>query len=101
MNKDRHFPPDVSLCLFLRFGKHRKDERPEDKTEKKGPSKSKTDDVRAVEERTQHMRLENERWGAQFSWLENLLSTQLAKWSNKVGLVFESTPTPICGMSFF
>lgn len=69
--------------------------------EKKGSSKSKTEDVRAVEEKTQHMRLENERWGAQFSWQENLLNTQLAKWSNKVGIVFESTPTSICGISFF
>lgn len=39
--------------------------------EKKGSSKFKTEDGRAVEEKTQHMRLENERWGAQFSWLEN------------------------------
>lgn len=69
--------------------------------ERKGSSKSKTEDVRAEEEETQHMRLENERWGAQFSWLENLLSTQLGKWSNKVGVVFESTSMSICGMSFF
>ncbi|XP_056868673.1 partitioning defective 3 homolog isoform X5 [Takifugu flavidus] len=46
---------------MFRFGKHRKDERPEDKMEKKGSSKSKTEDVQAVEEKTQHMRLENER----------------------------------------
>lgn len=83
---------------YFRFGKHRKDEQPEDKMEKKGSTKSKTEEVRAVEEKTQHMRLENERWGVQFSWLENLLSTQLAKWSNKVWVVFESTPMSICGM---
>lgn len=47
--------------------------------ERKGSSKSKTEDVRAVEEETQHMRLEHERSGAQFSWLEILQITQLGK----------------------
>lgn len=80
---------------FFRFGKHRKDEQPEDKMEKKGSTKSKTEDV---EEKTQDMRLEKERWVVQFSWLENLLNTQLTKWLNKVWVVFESTPTAICGI---
>lgn len=51
------------LCpsLLLRFGKHRRDERPGDRMERKGSSKSKAEDVQASEEETLRMRLEQER----------------------------------------
>lgn len=48
--------------LLFRFGKHKKDDGGEDRLDRKGSSKSRLGDVRAVEE-TQHMRLEHERWG--------------------------------------
>lgn len=52
------------LCrsLLLRFGKHRRDERPGDRMERKGSSKSKAEDMQASEEETLRMRLEQERW---------------------------------------
>uniref|UniRef100_A0A3B5ASL6 Par-3 family cell polarity regulator n=1 Tax=Stegastes partitus TaxID=144197 RepID=A0A3B5ASL6_9TELE len=46
---------------MFRFGKHRKDERPEDRMERKGSSKSKAEDMQASEEETLRMRLEQER----------------------------------------
>uniref|UniRef100_A0A8B9L1S0 Par-3 family cell polarity regulator n=1 Tax=Astyanax mexicanus TaxID=7994 RepID=A0A8B9L1S0_ASTMX len=46
---------------MFRFGKHRKDERGGDKMERKGSSKSKTEDTQATEEEMQRMRLERER----------------------------------------
>ncbi|XP_044195701.1 partitioning defective 3 homolog isoform X3 [Thunnus albacares] len=49
------------LGEILRFGKHRRDERPGDRMERKGSSKSKAEDVQASEEETQRMRLEQER----------------------------------------
>lgn len=52
------------LFFFSRFGKHKKDDGREDRMERKGSSKSRAGDVPAVEEETQHMRLEHERWGA-------------------------------------
>ena len=48
--------------LLLRFGKHRRDERPGDRMERKGSSKSKAEDMQASEEETLRMRLEQERW---------------------------------------
>lgn len=48
--------------LLLRFGKSRRDERPGDRMERKGSSKSKAEDVQASEEETLRMRLEQERW---------------------------------------
>lgn len=49
------------FLFFLRFGKHKKDDGREDRMERKGSSKSRAGDVPAVEEETQHMRLEHER----------------------------------------
>ncbi|XP_053349791.1 partitioning defective 3 homolog isoform X2 [Clarias gariepinus] len=46
---------------MFRFGKHRKDERPGDKIERRGSSKNKSDDMQATEEEMQRMRLERER----------------------------------------
>ncbi|XP_050953767.1 partitioning defective 3 homolog isoform X2 [Labeo rohita] len=46
---------------MFRFGKNRKDERPGDKMERKGSSKSKMEETQATEEETQRMRLEQER----------------------------------------
>uniref|UniRef100_A0A3B1JVD4 Par-3 family cell polarity regulator n=1 Tax=Astyanax mexicanus TaxID=7994 RepID=A0A3B1JVD4_ASTMX len=46
---------------MFRFGKHRKDERGGDKMERKGSSKSKTEDTQATEDEMQRMRLERER----------------------------------------
>ncbi|XP_042366105.1 partitioning defective 3 homolog isoform X4 [Plectropomus leopardus] len=46
---------------MFRFGKHRKDERPGDRMERKGSSKSKAQDMQASEEETLRMRLEQER----------------------------------------
>ncbi|KAM4606360.1 partitioning defective 3 homolog [Polymixia lowei] len=49
------------LGEMFRFGKHRKDERPGERMERKGSSKSKAEDVQASEEETLRMRLEQER----------------------------------------
>uniref|UniRef100_A0A8C5GHW4 Partitioning defective 3 homolog n=1 Tax=Gouania willdenowi TaxID=441366 RepID=A0A8C5GHW4_GOUWI len=49
------------LGEMFRFGKHKKDEQPEDKMEKKGSRKSKAEDVQVSEEETLCMRLEQER----------------------------------------
>uniref|UniRef100_A0A8C2WFV5 Par-3 family cell polarity regulator n=1 Tax=Cyclopterus lumpus TaxID=8103 RepID=A0A8C2WFV5_CYCLU len=49
------------LGEMFRFGKHRKDERPGDRMERKGSSKSKAEDMQASEEETMRMRLEQER----------------------------------------
>nr|XP_033494840.1 partitioning defective 3 homolog isoform X1 [Epinephelus lanceolatus] len=46
---------------MFRFGKHRRDERPGDRMERKGSSKSKAEDTQASEEETLRMRLEQER----------------------------------------
>ncbi|XP_029101935.1 partitioning defective 3 homolog isoform X4 [Scleropages formosus] len=46
---------------MFRFGKHRKDERPGDKIERKGSSKSKVDETQISEEEAQRMKLEQER----------------------------------------
>uniref|UniRef100_A0A8C4DYX8 Par-3 family cell polarity regulator n=1 Tax=Dicentrarchus labrax TaxID=13489 RepID=A0A8C4DYX8_DICLA len=46
---------------MFRFGKHRRDERPGDRMERKGSSKSKAEDMQASEEETLRMRLEQER----------------------------------------
>ncbi|XP_062376676.1 partitioning defective 3 homolog isoform X2 [Sardina pilchardus] len=46
---------------MFRFGKHRKDEKPGDKMERKGSSKSKMEDTQVSEEETMRMRLEQER----------------------------------------
>uniref|UniRef100_A0A3Q1CPV1 PDZ domain-containing protein n=1 Tax=Amphiprion ocellaris TaxID=80972 RepID=A0A3Q1CPV1_AMPOC len=46
---------------MFRFGKHRRDERPEDRMERKSSSKSKAEDMQASEEETLRMRLEQER----------------------------------------
>ncbi|XP_054478470.1 partitioning defective 3 homolog isoform X2 [Anoplopoma fimbria] len=46
---------------MFRFGKHRKDEQPGDRMERKGSSKSKAEDMQASEEETMRMRLEQER----------------------------------------
>ena len=48
--------------LLFRFGKHRKDERPGDRMERKSSSKSKAEDMQASEDETLRMRLEQERW---------------------------------------
>lgn len=58
------FSLTFSVLFFFRFGKHKKDDGREDRMERKGSSKSRAGDVQAVEEETQHMRLEHERWGA-------------------------------------
>uniref|UniRef100_A0A671YXS9 Par-3 family cell polarity regulator n=1 Tax=Sparus aurata TaxID=8175 RepID=A0A671YXS9_SPAAU len=49
------------LGEMFRFGKSRRDERPGDRMERKGSSKSKAEDVQASEEETLRMRLEQER----------------------------------------
>ncbi|XP_059183110.1 partitioning defective 3 homolog [Centropristis striata] len=49
------------LGEMFRFGKHRRDERPGDRMERKGSSKSKAEDMQASEEETLRMRLEQER----------------------------------------
>ncbi|XP_037311855.2 partitioning defective 3 homolog isoform X2 [Pungitius pungitius] len=49
------------LGEMFRFGKHRKDERPGDRSERKGSSKSKAEDKQASEEETMGMRMEQER----------------------------------------
>ncbi|XP_060920141.1 partitioning defective 3 homolog isoform X2 [Labrus mixtus] len=49
---------------MFRFGKHRRDERPGDRIERKGSSKSKAEDMQASEEETLRMRLEQERIAA-------------------------------------
>uniref|UniRef100_A0A3Q3LE86 Par-3 family cell polarity regulator n=1 Tax=Labrus bergylta TaxID=56723 RepID=A0A3Q3LE86_9LABR len=49
---------------MFRFGKHRRDERPGDRMERKGSSKSKAEDMQASEEETLRMRLEQERIAA-------------------------------------
>uniref|UniRef100_A0A668AW94 Par-3 family cell polarity regulator n=1 Tax=Myripristis murdjan TaxID=586833 RepID=A0A668AW94_9TELE len=49
------------LGEMFRFGKHRKDERPGDRVERKGSSKSKAEDMQASEEETLRMRQEQER----------------------------------------
>ncbi|XP_062297734.1 partitioning defective 3 homolog isoform X2 [Scomber scombrus] len=49
------------LGEMFRFGKHRRDERPGDRMERKASSKSKAEDMQASEEETQRMRLEQER----------------------------------------
>ncbi|XP_034561680.1 partitioning defective 3 homolog isoform X2 [Notolabrus celidotus] len=46
---------------MFRFGKQRKDERPGDRMERKGSSKSKAEDMQASEEETLRMRMEQER----------------------------------------
>ncbi|XP_074549248.1 partitioning defective 3 homolog isoform X2 [Halichoeres trimaculatus] len=46
---------------MFRFGKHRRDERPGDRMERKGSSKSKAEDMQASEEETLRMRMEQER----------------------------------------
>ncbi|XP_036374586.1 partitioning defective 3 homolog [Megalops cyprinoides] len=46
---------------MFRFGKHRKDERLGDKVERKGSSKSKTEDTQVSEEEALRMRMEQER----------------------------------------
>lgn len=51
----------LTFSFFFRFGKHKKDDGREDRMERKGSSKSRAGDVPAVEEETQHMRLEHER----------------------------------------
>lgn len=52
-----------SLCLFLysRFGKHRKDERPGEKMDRKGSSKWRLEETQVSEEETLRMRMEQER----------------------------------------
>ncbi|XP_030612054.1 partitioning defective 3 homolog isoform X2 [Archocentrus centrarchus] len=49
------------LGEMFRFGKSRKDERPDEKMERRSSSKSKAEDMQASEEETQRMRLEQER----------------------------------------
>ncbi|XP_032359463.1 LOW QUALITY PROTEIN: partitioning defective 3 homolog [Etheostoma spectabile] len=49
------------LGEMFRFGKHRKDERPGDRMERKDSSKCKAEDMQASEEETLRMRLEQER----------------------------------------
>ncbi|XP_034428503.1 partitioning defective 3 homolog isoform X2 [Hippoglossus hippoglossus] len=49
------------LGEMFRFGKHRKDERPGDRMERKSSSKSKAEDMQASEDETLRMRLEQER----------------------------------------
>ncbi|XP_056155039.1 partitioning defective 3 homolog [Lampris incognitus] len=49
------------LGEMFRFGKHRKDEQPGERMERKGSSKSKTEDTQASEEETLRMKLEQER----------------------------------------
>ncbi|XP_074477349.1 partitioning defective 3 homolog isoform X2 [Sebastes fasciatus] len=49
------------LGEMFRFGKHRRDEQPGDRMERKGSSKSKAEDMQASEEETLRMRLEQER----------------------------------------
>lgn len=50
-----------NLLFSLRLGKHRKDERPGEKIERKASSKSKAEDAQVSEEETLLMRLEQER----------------------------------------
>nr|XP_046227303.1 partitioning defective 3 homolog isoform X2 [Scatophagus argus] len=49
------------LGEMFRFGKHRRDERPGDRMERTGSSKSKAEDMQASEEETLRMRQEQER----------------------------------------
>lgn len=67
-----------SLCL--RFGKNRRDERPDDRMERKGSSKSKSEDMQVSEE-TLQMRLEQERWVARHS-LGNTVGCKISKQPN-------------------
>ena len=49
------------LCLCARFGKHRKDERPGEKMDRKGSSKWRLEETQVSEEETMKMRMEQER----------------------------------------
>ncbi|XP_026217950.1 partitioning defective 3 homolog isoform X3 [Anabas testudineus] len=49
------------LGEMFRFGKHRRDEQPEERIERKSSSKSKAEDMQASKEETLRMRLEQER----------------------------------------
>uniref|UniRef100_A0A672J900 Partitioning defective 3 homolog n=1 Tax=Salarias fasciatus TaxID=181472 RepID=A0A672J900_SALFA len=49
------------LGEMFRFGKHRRDEQPEDRVDRKSSGKFKAEDVQATEEETLRMRLEQER----------------------------------------
>lgn len=49
------------ICVPSRFGKHRKDERPGDKMDRKGSSKWRPEETQASEEETMKMRMEQER----------------------------------------
>lgn len=52
------------LCFRgSRFGKHRKDERPGEKIDRKGSSKWRPEETQVSEEETMRMRMEQERWG--------------------------------------
>ncbi|XP_047424736.1 partitioning defective 3 homolog isoform X2 [Mugil cephalus] len=60
-DKDKNKSKKGVLKGLFRFGKQRKDERPEDRMERKGSSKSKAEDVQASQDETLRMRLEQER----------------------------------------
>lgn len=54
----------VFFCfLCSRFGKHRKDERPEEKIDRKGSSKWRPEETQVSDEETMKMRMEQERLG--------------------------------------
>lgn len=49
--------------MLSRFGKHRKDERPGEKMDRKGSSKWRTEETQVSDEETMKMRMEQERYG--------------------------------------
>lgn len=49
------------IFLNFRFGKHRKDERPGEKMDRKGSSKWRPEETQVSEEETMKMRMEQER----------------------------------------
>lgn len=54
-------PVFLFVVLFSRFGKHRKDERPGEKMDRKGSSKWRPEETQVSEEETMRMRMEQER----------------------------------------
>lgn len=80
------------LGEMFRFGKQRKDERPADKMERKGSSKSKAEDTQASEEETLRMKLEQERIQAKTRELRERMNKEreYAEIQDVIGPTFSS-----------
>ncbi|XP_041824605.1 partitioning defective 3 homolog isoform X2 [Melanotaenia boesemani] len=80
------------LGEMFRFGKHRRDERSDDRMERKSSSKSKVEDVQASEEETRQMRLEQERIKAktQEFWEQQAKEREYAEIQDVVSRTFSS-----------